>query len=126
MMAYFFDTYALIELIRKSPAYERFLDEPILTSELNLAELHHVLLRQFGKKTARYWTKRLQERAMPVRLSTMLAAMEFRAEHKSLSFFDATGYLLAKELGLRFLTGDKGFLGLPDAEIVAENSNIYK
>jgi hypothetical protein len=38
MTNYFFDTYAIIEIIKENKAYSKYSKEPIITSMLNLAD----------------------------------------------------------------------------------------
>ena len=46
--AYFFDTYALVEVLKRNPKYAPYLDCPIATTKLNLFELY-CALRRDGK-----------------------------------------------------------------------------
>ncbi|MBI5553556.1 MAG: PIN domain-containing protein [Candidatus Diapherotrites archaeon] len=120
-MKYFFDTYALVKVAEKDPAYAGFLAEEIVTSVLNLAEFYYVLLRRFDKRTADYWLKLLAPTAWPVSLGTLISAMEFRFHHRklNLSYIDCRGYLMARDLNLVFLTGDRAFKGMDHVEWVA-------
>ncbi|MEK6852302.1 MAG: PIN domain-containing protein, partial [Nanoarchaeota archaeon] len=59
-MKYFFDTYAIIEIIKENPNYNRFKDEEIITSILNLGELYYALLRDFNKYKADEWYEKLK------------------------------------------------------------------
>ena len=55
---YFFDTYAIIELIRGSLQYDRFKEMPIVTSVYNIGELYLIYLREEGKEIADKWFSR--------------------------------------------------------------------
>ena len=46
--------------------------------------------------------------------------MEFRVEHKkqNLSMTDCISYIMSKNLGIKFLTGDKQFQNLENVEFV--------
>ncbi len=50
MTRYYADTYALVEILRGSPAYERYAGEELVTSEFNLLELAYALTRDYGKE----------------------------------------------------------------------------
>ena len=43
---YFFDTYAIIEIINGKPAYERFQQEQIITNVLNFGELYYFFFKR--------------------------------------------------------------------------------
>ena len=45
MACYYADTYALVEILRGSSAYERYAGEELVTSEFNLLELAYALTR---------------------------------------------------------------------------------
>jgi len=49
---YYADTYALVEILRGSPAYERYAGEELVTSEFNLLELAYALARDYGREKA--------------------------------------------------------------------------
>ena len=117
-MKYFFDTYAIIEIIREKASYEKYKDEEIITSILNLGELFYTLLREHGRETAVNWYEKLQNIAIQADAETIIKAMEFRFAHRKrqLSFIDCVGYILARERSLKFLTGDPGFKGLEDVQ----------
>ncbi|WP_460025047.1 PIN domain-containing protein [Infirmifilum sp. SLHALR2] len=48
MPRYYADTYALIEILRGNPAYEKYAEEELITSEFNLLELAYALVRDYG------------------------------------------------------------------------------
>src|SRR3989344_8207356 len=113
-MRYFFDTYALFEIINQNENYRRFAEEEIVTSILNLGELYYGLLTNQGAKTAAYWFGKLKNYTIPVSDDAIRKAMDFKfAKNKNgFSFIDCTGYAIAKEHNLIFLTGDSGFRGV--------------
>ena len=51
---------------------------------------------------------------------TINQAMQFRAKNRQMkfSYVDSIGYQLALEHGVKFLTSDKAFDGLPNVEFV--------
>lgn len=114
----FFDTYALIELIRGNKNYDDYLSYPIITTYLNMGELYLYLLREFNKKTAQYWFNILQNSLVSVDAKTIISAMELKHKKRKLSFVDCVSYTFAKERDLLYLTGDKEFKGLPGVKLV--------
>ena len=117
---YFFDTYAIMEIIKKNINYEKFREEEIVTSVLNLAEMYYGLLKYSDKKTALEWFNKLKSFTLNIDAETIRKAMEFKFENKqkNLSFIDCIGYAVAKEHNILFLTGDKEFEKFENVEFV--------
>lgn len=113
---YFFDSYAIFEIFNKNPAYEKYANEEITTSVLNIAEIHYGFLKQGEPEKSALIVARLAEFSPAL----VKQAMEFRFRHKrqKLSMVDCIGYMIAKEMRIPFLTGDKEFKGLPNVEFV--------
>ncbi len=118
---FFFDAYALYEILSGNPAYEKY-DENVsfVTTRLNLMELYYGLLLKYGKKVAGEYYDYFLSNVSDLDDETVKEAMEFRLENKRsvLSYVDCVGYALARRNGLLFLTGDKAFKGLPGVEYV--------
>ncbi|HLD55451.1 MAG TPA: PIN domain-containing protein [Candidatus Nanoarchaeia archaeon] len=111
-LKYFFDSYAIIEIIMGNKNYEKFKDVQIVTSTIHIAEIYYFLLRTYNKQTAEYWMKNLDIDLMNIiKLKNSIDAMDFKFKHKKekLSYADCLGYVLAKECGMKFLTGDSKF-----------------
>lgn len=121
MPPYLFDTSAIIEIIRENPKYDRYLSEEIITTSLNLGELYYFLLRNEGEKEAELWNNILKESLVDINNEAVIKAMRFRYENmkRNLSFVDCVSYIMARMHKITFLTGDKGFTGLPSVELVA-------
>ncbi len=119
-MTYFFDTYAIIEIIKNNENYTKFINEEIATSILNIGELHYALLRDYNKNIAEEWKNKLKESIISFDVNIIVRAMEFKFENKrrNFSFIDCVGYILAKENDLIFLTGDKEFEKMENVEFV--------
>ncbi len=119
-MTYFFDTYALIEIIKNNEHYLPYRDEAILTSLLNLGELYQALLHKFNERLAEEWRKRLEGNYLTITEEVIVKAMQFRFKYKNknFSFIDCVGYILARENNLKFLTGDKEFRDVENVEFV--------
>ena len=118
-MRYFFDTYAIIEIIEDNKNYDEYKDEEIITSVLNVGELYYSLLKK-NEEAAENWYEKLKHSAILVDIEILKGAMKFRFENKNKKFsvIDCVGYIIAKEKGLRFLTGDEGFKYIDNVEFV--------
>lgn len=117
---YFFDTYAIIEIIKGNKNYKKFENYNILTSVLNIGELYYILLKEHGKKIAGQWIRTFNFDLIDIKPEIVIEAAQFRFVNraKNLSYIDCIGYILAKEKSLKFLTGDKEFKNLPDVEYI--------
>jgi len=120
-MEYFFDTYALAEMILGSENYKKYGDSIINTSTLNMAEVYYFLLRIYDKKTADFWMKKLNLKLINIiNLDFCLEASKFKFENKKekLSYIDCLGYVISKTLNMKFLTGDEKFENKTNVEFV--------
>lgn len=119
-MRYFFDTYAIMEIIEENKNYEKYKEEDIITSILNVGELYYSLLKKNVEETAETWHERLKQSAVLVDSEIIKKAMKFRFKNKNkkFSFIDCVGYVIAKDKGLRFLTCDEGFKDMENVEFV--------
>jgi uncharacterized protein len=117
---FFFDTYALIEIATANPNFKNYLDFPYIVSALNIGEFYAYLIRTYGYEAAK---KRIQSytfEEVELTKELMIAVTEFKVirSKKELSWPDCIGYMAAKQLKLRFLTGDKEFKGMENVEFV--------
>lgn len=114
------DTYALIEIIGGNPGYAPFLNSVLATTKFHLAELYYHLLRFYSFEEANRYFDFYSQFLVPVSLSSIAAAMQFKLQHKSeeLSYADCIGYAIAAELGMKFLTGDEKFRNKENVEFV--------
>ncbi len=119
-LTFFFDTYALVELVKENPAYAPYKEANIVTTQFNLAELYWCVLNDFGESKADHIFEVFRRSMVEVDDDTLKSAVKFRKDHKKrdLSYTDCIGYLYAKRHELKFLTGDKEFQDLPDVEFV--------
>ncbi len=119
---HFFDTYALIEIIKGNPRYRKYVNKPFITSTYNLMELYYALLRLYDEKTAEKYFKFFRPACIPVGDAAIKEAMKFRLIQRSqknlISYVDCIGYYTALELGILFLTGEKHFKNLKNVEYV--------
>lgn len=115
MTSLFFDTYALFEILFASENYTLYQDARIITTRLNLMELHYGLLRKYGKDVADICYERFLRFVVDLSDEIIKKANQFRLSfhERRLSYVDCIGYMLAQEYGVKFLTGDTAFQDLP-------------
>ncbi len=119
-MNYFFDSYAIIEIIQSNPDYARFAEEPVITTVANLAEVYYYALRTGQTEAYRTALNRMRPELLETDQSDWEKAADFRfgMRGKRVSLIDGLGYRLAQKHGLLFLTGDKEFEKLADVQFV--------
>ena len=118
-MNYFLDTYALIEIAEGSPKYQKYLESDAVTLKDNLAELYYFLLKKYDGKTADFFLDRFSKIAVELPIPIIAKAMFFKNEHAKtgFSYIDCLGYAFAIENKRSFLTGDRAFQGMENAEL---------
>ena len=118
---YFFDTYALYEVIKGNNDYKRFTSGcAIITTRLNLMELYYGLLLKHGENTAERYYDVFKEYVVDIDDDTIKQAMQLKKQHKekNLSYVDCIGYTISIKRNIKFLTGDKEFKNLPNVEYI--------
>lgn len=118
--AFFFDTYAVIELIEGNKSYVPYRGCETSLTIFNLAEIYWVILNRLGRQEANEVFRKYRPAVVEVDDATLKEAIEFRKSHKKrdLSYTDCIGYIYAKRHRMKFLTGDKEFTDLPNVEFV--------
>src|SRR3989338_8040231 len=108
---YFADTYAIIEVVRGKPNFKRFLDCNLVTSLWNLTELYYNLLKEGDKETAYFFFMLYYKYQIAITPLSIFHGSAFKLTYRkeNLSYVDCIGYARAKELGIKFLTGDIKF-----------------
>ena len=120
-LTFFFDSYALIEIYEKNLNYEKYAKANVVTSYFQVYEVYHSLIRNgYSKEEIKDFFEFLQNLCIELNFDWIPASVEFRKEHKKmeLSYADCLGYVIARELNIKFLTGDKEFEDLPNVEFV--------
>ena len=118
---YFFDSYAFFEIIEGNSEYDKYaIDVAIITTKLNLMELHYGLLRKYGKKTADLYYDTFRRFTIEITDLVIKKANElkFNLKKRKLSYIDCIGYTLAKTRKIEFLTGDKEFEDMENVKFV--------
>lgn len=114
---YFFDTYALFEVLAANQKYAKYTKSRMIITIFNIAELNYNLKKEQGKK-ADDVIELYQDFAVNVTMEDIKKATDLKLNHKALSLPDAIGYVVAQRYGVRFLTGDEEFRNLPNVEFV--------
>lgn len=118
---YFFDTYAFYEIIEGNNNYKPYTKGiAVITTKLNLMELHYGLLLKYGKKIADKYYDELVDFCIEFDDNLIKKANELKASLKkrNLSYIDCLGYMIAKLKNIKFLTGDQQFADLDNVEFV--------
>ena len=121
LKTFFFDTYAFYEIIRGNPNYKKYTkDIAIITTKLNLMELHYGLLKDAGKEEADNKYDKYLAFIVNITDEIIKEANEFKLFHKEkkLSYVDCIGYITAKKHSVPFLTGDMQFEKIQGVEFV--------
>lgn len=119
---YFFDTYALVEIIKGSENYKKYKDSKIVTTLLNLMEFHFSVMKDLGNEKAVMFFNELKPFVIGFDDKDILNANYFKhkenSKGKKISYIDALGYVLAVKKNIKFLTGDKDFEDVTNVEYV--------
>ncbi len=120
MVEYFFDTYALIEIVKGNPAYARYSEAKGNTAIFNLYELYARILKDNGEQLAKQKFDIFKGMLIEIKDKHVFAAAAFKLKSKSshFSYTDALGYAIAEAEGLKFVTGDNEFRGLPNVQFI--------
>jgi len=120
-LTFFFDSYALIEIYEKNLNFEKYAKASAVTSFFQVYEVYHSLIRNgYSKEEITDFFEFMQNLCIDLDFNWIPQSVEFRKEHKKreLSYADCLGYIIARELNIKFLTGDKEFEDLPNVEFV--------
>ncbi len=117
---YFFDSYAIIEIIKENPNYTPYLSEEVVLTIFNLVEIYWSALLDYNEEKANVIFNTYKKAIIEIDDETLKEAIKFRKEHKKkdLSYTDCIGYIYSKRNNLKFLTGDSKFENLPFVEFV--------
>lgn len=119
-MHYFFDAYAIIEVIKDNPNYSRFSAEPVITAAPQISEVCYYALRTGQTSELKLALQKMRPEILATSTSDWeeAATMKFMHKSKNLSLIDCLGYGLARKNYLKFLTGDRQFEKMPNVEFV--------
>jgi len=114
----FFDTYAFFEILKGNPNYSKYSSYKIITTKLNLFELYLGLLRDVDEEKAELEFERYYGFIVNFDGEVLkeAARLKMKLNKRNVSMVDCIGYSLARQLGIKFLTGDKEFEGMDNVE----------
>ncbi|MBI3334423.1 PIN domain-containing protein [Candidatus Pacearchaeota archaeon] len=117
---FFFDTYAIYEIIRENKNYSRYLNVGIVTTKLNLFELYFKFLNSGEESLAELSLNKYCPFAVDFDEEVIKEAAKLKKflNKRDVSMTDCIGYALAKQWGIRFLTGDNAFKDSENVEFV--------
>ena len=124
MVAYFFDTYALIEIEKGNKNYKPYMKAEIITTKLNLIEFYNSLLVDFNEEVADRKFEVYVDNCVLVMDEDIKNGVKFRMQMRNKnklykpSFVDCIGYVIALRFAVKFLTGDNAFKDLDNVEFV--------
>lgn len=120
-MKYFFDTYALLEIFKGNPKYEPYKNYNVVTTYLHLFELFYNLRKEYETDIITPFFETLKELCIDLKFDWIIDASEFRLKNKKfdLSYADCLGYIISKNLNIKFLTGDIKFENLENVEFLS-------
>ncbi len=118
---YFFDTYAMYEIISGNKNYEKYCSNIcIITTKLNLMELHYCLLQKYEKEKADKYFEIFNRFTISISDQEIKKAnyLKKKLKKRKLSYVDCIGYIIAKEKNIKFLTGDMQFQQMENVEFI--------
>lgn len=120
MEAYFFDSYAIMEIVKENPNYHSYIESKIILTKLNIFEIFYNLSIQENEEKASEVIGELFTSVIDFSLGDIKEASKLKIKYKKrqLSMADCIGYTTAKRIGVKFLTGDKEFEDLENVEYV--------
>lgn len=120
MTEYVFDTYALFEILQGNPSYQPYAEYIPVVNSFILAEYCRGLLKRTDDNSAYALARQYERHSVPVDLRLIMDACLMHKAHaqQNLSIPDCIGYLMAKKLGIKFLTGDQQFEHMENVEFV--------
>ncbi len=114
----FFDTYAFLEILKGNENYEKYSDVVVVATKLNLFELYLKIMREESEENA----DKVFEKYYPFtkdfdgNVIKEAVKLKMQINKRDISMTDCIGYCFSKQLGIKFLTGDKVFENMDDVE----------
>lgn len=119
MNSFVFGTYAITEIIKGNSNYKLYEHSDIIINNFIYAELCYNCFRK-GEGKINEVLDKYSKHIMSVKPEWIVEAMKFRLKWKDRNFSvtDCVSYIMAKNLGIKFLTGDKEFKDIENVEFV--------
>lgn len=117
---FFFDTYAFFEILAGNKDYDKYIEAKIITTKLNIFELYLLIYRDISEEKAEEVFKKYYPFVEDFGEIVIKEAAKMKKEFnkRDLSMADCIGYCMAKQLGIKFLTGDEQFEKMENVEYV--------
>ena len=117
---FYFDTYALVEISKGNPQFDKYKSNYMILSDLNLLEFYYYLIRVNKEDKIPEIFNELKKFLVIYDNDDLIksAKMKFKHKQEKISFVDCIGYQLAKKHKARFLTGDEQFKNKENVEFV--------
>lgn len=117
---YFFDSYALIEIFKGNLNYDKYADATTITTYFNLYEAYYSLKNKDISEGTEDFFNNVKTFCINLKFDWIKEATDFKIKHKkeNMSYVDCLGYIISKEMNIKFLTGDKEFKDLDNVEFV--------
>ncbi len=116
--SYFFDSYAIFEMLEGNLNYKDYKKSLTVLTKLNLFEIHYGILKEKGKEKAKEILEKFSKGVVDFDNEDIIAASEIKKENPKRSMTDCIGYAVSLRLNIKFLTGDKEFENLDNVEYV--------
>ncbi|MBS3092512.1 PIN domain-containing protein [Candidatus Pacearchaeota archaeon] len=115
---YFWDTYAIIELLRGNPNYSKYFNEEVTITIFNLAEIYWSALNDLVLGNPEEIYEKYSQCVVEIPDETLKEAIKFRKANKKkdLSYTDCIGYVYALKHNMVFLIRDKEFQSMKNVE----------
>lgn len=116
---FFFDSYAVVEIFKGNPNYEKYKGARAILTKCNMFEIGYFLKRvNAGQDIEAEVFSEYAKHIVDYDIKTIAKAVELKVGNKKLSMVDCIGYQIAQDFGVKFLTGDKEFENMPGVEFV--------
>ena len=117
---HFFDSYAIIEIVKENKNYLRYIDEEATITIFNLVEIYYSVLGDYPTEKADVVFDNYKDAVVVADDDILKDAIKFRKQNKkkNLSYADCIGYIYALRNDMKFLTGDKEFENIDNVEFV--------
>ena len=116
--SYFFDSYAIFEMLDGNLNYEKYKSSLTVLTKMNLFEIHYGILKEKGKEKARKILEKFSDGVVDFINDDIINASELKKQNPKRSMTDCIGYAVSLRLKIKFLTGDKEFEKLDNVEFV--------
>ena len=102
---YFFDTYAIVEIIRGNENYKEYIKKNAILTQLNIFELFYGLMKDCDVEFANKIIDKYYISVVGYEKGIIKEAVLFKLENKkkNLSMTDCVGYVMAKKMNIKFL-----------------------